>query len=174
MGPWLCLTFLCLTTAVHMAKQPPSPNTGDHTRCTHSVFPFLLQTIPATATAVSWQAPVYIPRDLEMPPEAQSLSGNTKMNFSLQLLLLLCSPTTTLLPVLWTDPKNAEATKDSKSRTSNTFRAVQGDSTSLRTAEEREAETHWCAKELCGFEPTLNHHIYLTQGWWHTFGWMRL
>lgn len=61
-------------------------------------------------------------------------------------------------------PKKCRSIKDSTSRTSNTFRAVQGDSTSPCTAEQREAETRWCAKELCGFEPTLNHHIYLKQG----------
>lgn len=41
---------------------------------------------------------------------------------------------------------------------------VQSDLTSLCAAEEGEAENCWCEQELCGFEPTLNHHIYLIPG----------
>ena len=77
----------------------------------------------------------------------QSLSGNSQTHFSLQdsqqLLLLLCSPTTILLPVLWIDPTNAEAIEEMTSRNTNTIRAVQSDLTLPRTTE-REAETRWC------------------------------
>jgi len=76
--------------------------------------------------------------------------------------VLLCYHS--LLPVLWVSPTNAEAVEKMTSRNTNTIRAVQSDLTLSRTAEEREAETCWCEQELCGFEPTLNHHIYLKEG----------
>lgn len=78
----------------------------------------------------------------------QSLSGNSQPHFSRQdsqqLLLLLCSPTTILLPVLWIDPTNAEAIEEMAIRNTNTIRAAESDLPSLCTAEERKAETRWC------------------------------
>lgn len=72
--------------------------------------------------------------------------------------------TTIFLSVLWVDLTNTEAIEEMTSRNTNTIGAVQRDLTSPHSAEEREAESCWCEQELCGFEPTLNHHIYLKQG----------